>query len=56
MEKLTKEEINTIIIGIRLQIDECEKQLHNYDIDIRQVYEKKQKGLYRLWEKLEKLN
>ena len=53
MENLTEEEIKFLIIGVRLQIDECEKQLHHYDPDIRNIYEKKKKELYELWQKLE---
>jgi hypothetical protein len=54
MENYSNEELNILIIGIRLQIDECEKQrIHNYDPDIRKIYEDKRKNLYELWKKLE---
>jgi len=53
MEGLTIEERKFLIIGVRLQIDECEKQIHNYDHDVRKIYEDKKKGLYELWKKLE---
>ena len=49
----TDEEIKFLIIGIRLQIDECEKQLCNYDPDVRNIYEEKKRKLYDLWKKLE---
>lgn len=53
MEGLTREERKFLIIGVRLQIDECEKQLHHYDPDIRNIYEEKKKKLYAIWQKLE---
>lgn len=49
----TDEEIKFLIIGIRLQIDECEKQHCNYDPDVRNIYEEKKRKLYDLWKKLE---
>lgn len=54
MKEMTKEELNFLIIGIRLQIDECDKQIHNYDTNVRNIYEEKRKDLYKLWDKLEK--
>jgi len=53
MRNLSEEEIKFLIIGVRLQIDECEKQLHNYDPDVRNIYEEKKKKLYNIWKKLE---
>jgi len=50
---LNKEELATIIIGIRLQIDECDKQTHNYDPNVRKIFEDKMKYLYDLWKKLD---
>lgn len=55
MENLTKEDIKYLIIGIRLQLDECDKQDSNYDINIRNIYHDKRKILYDLWKKIEKI-
>jgi len=56
MENLTKEDIKYLVIGIRMQVDEAEKQARtNYDINIRTIYENKIKILYDLWGKLEKV-
>jgi len=49
----TKKELEILIIGIRLQLDECTKNKTHYDNDIRVIYIKKEKELYELWKKLE---
>jgi hypothetical protein len=55
MENLTKEEIKFLIIGLRMQLDECKEQVNNYDINVSHIYEKKMKFLYELWKKIENI-
>lgn len=52
-KEFTSEEIDFLIIGLRKQIDECEKFQHSYDYHIREFYTTKSKALYELWNKLE---
>ncbi|MFW6226244.1 MAG: hypothetical protein ACOC3V_04745 [bacterium] len=51
--EFTQEELKTLVIGIRLQIDESEKSKYHYDKDIRDLFNKKRDNLYHLWEKIE---
>jgi hypothetical protein len=49
----TKEEIEILISGIRLQIDECDKNRTHYDPTVRELFNNKSEKLYLLWKKLE---
>ena len=56
MEQLTSKEKALLEIGVQLQIDECNKQLTNYDHQVRKLYEAKRETLYKLWKKIDENN
>lgn len=51
--QLNKEELDMLISGIRMQLDECEGKRTHCDKDIRNLFQQKAKKLYQLWEKLQ---
>jgi hypothetical protein len=53
MKNMELEDVEYLIIGIRMQLDECDNNRSHYDPNIVKYFDEKRKILHKLWQKLE---